>query len=206
MITLDFNKGVHPDCGKKFYVHNDIIVTPFWTEEFCKSIIELANQQADNFSKEIVWYGESSKAMGLGWDDIKFDSISQELFQEFVKQYKERIVPLLSQVYTPAAADIKGWFSPYIIRYTQIGQYADLHNDASYITLNVKLNNDYTGCDLVFPRQDFDSKDIPVGHAMIWPSTVSHPHYSTPLEKGSKFSIISWTWPPEWNKQGIENI
>jgi curved DNA-binding protein CbpA len=91
-------------------------------------------------------------------------------------------------------------------KYDQIGQENNLHNDASLVTLNIKLNNDYQGCELLFPRQQFNSKDVPTGYAMIWPSVVSHPHVTTPLTLGRKLSIVSWTWPPEWSKTGIPNI
>ena len=201
MVVLDFNKSIDPKCGIDYKVINDIIVTPFWTPEFCKSVITVAEHYKDQFSKDIVWYGESSK--DIGWNDIKFDDIDTSMTEYFVMQYKKYITPIISEVFTEASADIKGWFSPYIIRYNRTNQHADLHNDASYITLNIKLNNDYEGCDLIFPRQDLNTRDIPIGHAMIWPSTVSHPHYSTPLESGTKYSIVSWTWPPEWTVSGI---
>jgi len=201
MVVLDFNTSLDPNCGKDYKVENDIIITPFWTQEFCNNLISVAEEYKNNFSKDIVWYGKSGK--NIGWNDIKFDDIDPNISEYFVKQYKKFALPIISEVFTDASSDIKGWFSPYIIRYDKVDQCADLHNDASYLTFNIKLNNDYDGCDLIFPRQNFNSRDVPIGHAMIWPSTVSHPHYSTPLKSGIKYSIISWTWPPEWNKTGI---
>ena len=203
MKVLDYLGGIHPDCGKEFYVQNDIIVTPFWTKSFCDDLIELSNQMSDQFSKKINWATESSYA--IGWDDLPIDKISPVLFQEFIGQYKRSIIPLISRVYTYASADIAGWFVPYILRYDKVGQCADLHHDASSITLNIKLNNDYEGCNLVLPRQKFNAVDIPVGHAIIFPSTVTHPHYSEPLISGTKYSLTSWTWPPSWTATGLKN-
>jgi hypothetical protein len=203
MLLIDYKKGIHPDSGKTYQVINDIIVTPFWTPEFCSQIVEIANHYSDRFSKDVVWYGETAK--NIGWNDLLIETISPVFFQEFVEHYRRLINPLLGQVYTEAAEDIKGWFSPYIIRYDKPDQSVSLHNDASYVTLNLKLNNDYEGCDLIFPRQNFNANTIPVGYAMIWPSAVTHPHYSTPLTSGTKYSIVSWTWPPEWTKKGIQN-
>jgi hypothetical protein len=56
-MIIDFNKAVHPQCGKEFYVHNDIIITPFWTEEFCQDMISLADLHAEEFSKNIYFKG-----------------------------------------------------------------------------------------------------------------------------------------------------
>lgn len=202
MMILDYNHAIHPQCGKEFYVHKDIIVTPFWTEKFCQSIINLADIHHTNFKKNIYFKGGTQHRSGIGWHDILMSDVSQELFEEFVGHYHRMICPLLDNVYQ-CGDPITGWFSPYIIKYDQIGQENNLHNDVSLITLNIKLNNDYTGCELIFPRQDFNSKDVPAGYAMIWPSAISHPHVTTPLVSGRKLSIISWTWPPEWHKHGI---
>lgn len=204
IMIIDFNKAVHPLCGKEFYVHNDIIVTPFWTEEFCENIIALADLHSENFKKNIYFKGGTQHVSGIGWHDILLDTISQEIFEEFVAQYQRMICPLLDKVYQ-CGDPVTGWFSPYIIKYDQIGQENNLHNDASLITLNIKLNNDYKGCELIFPRQDFNSNVVPTGYAMIWPSAVTHPHVTTPLTAGRKLSIVSWTWPPEWSKTGIQN-
>jgi hypothetical protein len=203
-MIIDYNKAIHKDCGKEFYVHNDIIVTPFWTEEFCQDIIALSDTYADDFDKNIYFKGGEQSEKGIGWHDILMNQISQPLFEEFVKQYQSMICPLISEVYQ-GGNFVTGWFSPYIIKYDRIGQENNLHHDASLVTLNIKLNNNYEGCELVFPRQNFNSKDIPPGYAMIWPSTVSHPHVTTPLISGRKLSIVSWTWPPEWSKTGIAN-
>jgi hypothetical protein len=203
-MIIDYNKAIHPQCGKEFYVHNDIIVTPFWTEEFCQTMIELADMHGENFRKNIYFKGGTQHETGIGWHDILLDSISQEIFEDFVSQYKKFICPLIEEVYE-CGDPITGWFSPYIIKYDKVGQENNLHNDASLITLNIKLNNTYEGCELIFPRQNFNSKDVPTGYAMIWPSAVTHPHVTTKLTSGRKFSIVSWTWPPEWSKTGISN-
>ena len=43
-----------------------------------------------------------------------------------------------------------------------------VHNDASLVTGSVKLNDDYTGGLLEFPRQKFNNKDIPVGKCLLF--------------------------------------
>ena len=48
-----------------------------------------------------------------------------------------------------------------------------VHNDASLVTGSVKLNDDYTGGLLEFPRQKFNNKDIPVGKCLLFVSSNS---------------------------------
>ena len=42
MIFLDYQKGIHPECGIKYDVVDDIIITPFWTQEFCADLIKIS--------------------------------------------------------------------------------------------------------------------------------------------------------------------
>ena len=204
-MQINYQNGIHPNSGKEFEVVNDIIITPFWTEEFCNSLIQIAEVHSTEFSKDTQFL-ESSKGVGLGWNDLSINTVVPTFLQDYTNHYKTDIIPILEKVFTKESAGIFGWFPPYIIKYTQVGQFASAHNDVSQYTLNVKLNSNYEGCDLTFSRQGFNSKDIPVGYAMIWPSTVTHPHYSTPLISGNKYSFVSWSWPPPWQATGIENI
>ena len=120
-MIIDYNKAVHPQCGKEFYVHQDIIVTPFWTEEFCQTIIELSDNHENDFRKNIYFKGGEQGKKGIGWHDILMDQMSVVLFEEFVKQYRNMICPIISEVYQSGNI-VTGWFSPYIIKYDQIGQ------------------------------------------------------------------------------------
>jgi hypothetical protein len=203
MIILDYKNGIDPECGIKYDVINDIIITPFWTKEFCNDLVKVADFYQNRFNSNIEFTKGTAKQ--IGWADLSIDKISPVLFEDFVYHYKNKINPLLKKIYS-GNIEIDGWFSPYIIRYNQIGQHTDLHHDVSTLTLNIKLNNEYEGCDLVFPRQEFSSKNIPVGSAMIWPSTVTHPHGSTELNCGTKYSFVSWTWPQNWQRSGIGNL
>ena len=68
-----------------------------------------------------------------------------------------------------------------------------VHNDASLVTGSIKLNDDYTGGILEFPRQGIDNKDIPVGKCILFPGQVTHGHTSTKLESGIKYSLTIWS-------------
>ena len=68
-----------------------------------------------------------------------------------------------------------------------------MHHDDSYITGSIKLNNDYTGAELLFPRQKFSNKDVQVGDLLLFPGEVTHPHKCAPLKSGEKYSLTMWT-------------
>jgi predicted 2-oxoglutarate/Fe(II)-dependent dioxygenase YbiX len=57
---------------------------------------------------------------------------------------------------------------------------------------SVKLNDGYTGAELEFSRQHFTNASLPVGTLLVWPSLVTHPHRSTPITSGTKYSLTLW--------------
>jgi predicted 2-oxoglutarate/Fe(II)-dependent dioxygenase YbiX len=67
------------------------------------------------------------------------------------------------------------------------------HTDASLVTGSVKLNDDYEGATLIFPRQNVTNRDIPVGKMILFPGQVTHGHYVDPLTSGTKYSATFWT-------------
>ena len=68
-----------------------------------------------------------------------------------------------------------------------------LHTDASLFTGSVKLNDNYAGAELVFPRQEFTNKNVKVGQCILFPSMVTHGHKVLPLRGGKKYSLTMWT-------------
>ena len=69
----------------------------------------------------------------------------------------------------------------------------NLHHDASLVTGSVKLNEDYTGAELIYPRQGITNKDIPVGKMLLFPGAVSHGHECLSLKSGIKYSLTIWS-------------
>ena len=68
-----------------------------------------------------------------------------------------------------------------------------LHTDASLVTGNVKLNEDYEGGELLFPRQNFSNINVPKGRCLLWPSEVTHGHAVNEIYNGTKYSLTMWT-------------
>ena len=68
-----------------------------------------------------------------------------------------------------------------------------LHNDASMVTGSVKLNDNYEGATLIFPRQNITNRDIPIGKMILFPGSVTHGHHVDELTEGTKYSLTLWS-------------
>lgn len=187
---IDYKTGIHPESGNIISCDNDIIVTPFFTKDFCNELVELSRFYKDRFN----W--DPSLDSYPNWELFLVD-VSKFMFEDYIAHYKEKICPMLNSVFLKD--EVWGFYSPFINRYTMDSQRtSNLHNDTSMISMVVKLNDDYTGGELEFPRQQRTNKDIPVGHAVVFPGSITHPHRVNELTSGVKYGFVSWTWPDNW--------
>lgn len=167
-------------------VANDILLVEFWKPEFCDAIIEAADK--------INQY-ESRPNDPVPGQELRVDAISRDLYISFCKHWKQVIQPILNEFYMlPAEQWFSGWKVPFIIKYEMNKQrYLRPHLDGSMVTGTVRLNDRYTGGELVFPRQKYKNTNVPVGSMLIWPSSIQHIHYSDELKSGTKYSLVAWT-------------
>jgi len=167
-------------------VATDILCIEYWKPEFCKLIIDTADQ--------INKY-ESNPVDPVPGQELRIDVISQEFYASFCKHWKQIIQPILAEYFMlPSEQWFMGWKVPFIIKYEMSKQrYLRPHMDGSLVTGTVRLNDEYTGGDLVFPRQKYRNTLVPVGSMLIWPSSIQHIHYSDELMSGTKYSLVSWT-------------
>lgn len=200
---IDYGNAIHPNCGEYENI-NDILVTPFFTKEFCNTLCEVSKKLDNKFSFWQQNHTTHSHEGDLYFNQLYFSDISHFLFVDFTKHYSKHILPIIAKEWPVTTID--GWYSPFLVKYDSSNKDTlHLHNDISLITLVVKLNDDYEGGHLEFPRQGYSGKDLPVGYAQIWPSAVTHPHRVTPVTSGMRYSMTSWTWPYSWNDpMGIE--
>ena len=98
----------------------------------------------------------------------------------------------------------------HILRY-KIGDEFSLHVDHEsnhpnprVYTFGILLNDDFDGGHLTFPRQNFSSEETKVGEALIFPGTVTHPHYVSQLFSGERFTLVGFSHPPAWTFSGIK--
>ena len=133
-MLFNYKKGIHPECGKKIKVYKDILMTPFYTENFCDELVKMSKEYKDKFSPDIVYGKSDSHKMteDYPWDTLFFSKISYFLFEDFCEHYKKFICPILHSYFSPC--NVAGWFSPMIIKYSRVNQKVDIHNDTSLFT------------------------------------------------------------------------
>ena len=114
------------------------------------------------------------------------------LWEEMEKYWQESIYPVVEEFWCPSI--MYGIRDAFVMRYSLDTQTnLNLHCDASLVTGSVKLNDDYEGADLIFPRQKFSNKDISVGKCILFPGQLTHGHECQQLISGVKYSLTIWS-------------
>ena len=171
------------DNGQVVEVATDILCVEFLTEEYCEYLIS-ACENLGNWKQNP---GDSRFAT----HDIHFEKEFYGLYNIFISQLHNDIFPKISDYWDIDPFYVDDLFALKYAKETQT--HLDLHHDESYISCSIKLNEEYEGGLLEFPRQHVSNADIYVGDLICWPSKVTHPHRSTSLSEGEKYSITIWT-------------
>jgi hypothetical protein len=172
----------HNDDGELRIVGPEMVVVPFWTPEFCALIIRAA---------EAVGAFEPSPDDPVPGHEISLAAISPGLFSAVEADLGERIWPQLQQQWP--LIDYYGVRDVFVIKYHLDGQTElRLHHDVAQVSASVRLNTDYEGAELEFPRQGLDNSAMAIGDLLAWPSMVTHAHRSAPLTSGVKYSLTIW--------------
>ena len=170
-----------PNYNKIDIIDKDMFIIDFMSQAHCEYLIEEADKHG-------------------GWGSLSYDKFpAQEirmkeigLWEELEKHWQKHLYPVIEKFWKPI--EMYGLRDAFVMRYsTDTQTKLNLHTDASMVTGSVKLNDDYVGGELVFPRQDISNKDIPVGKAIIFPGQVTHGHASTELTEGIKYSLTMWS-------------
>jgi hypothetical protein len=160
----------------------DVLLTPFWTPTFCATLIRAA---------EAVGAFEPSLDDPVPGHEVSLAVISPRLFDAVQQDIGSRIWPQLREVWP--YIDYFGLRDVFVIRYA-IGEQEELriHHDVAQVSASVKLNDDYDGAELAFPRQGFTNADVPIGELLVWPSLVTHPHRTERVRGGVKYALTVW--------------
>ncbi|MFM9084825.1 MAG: 2OG-Fe(II) oxygenase, partial [Actinomycetota bacterium] len=160
----------------------EIIQMPFWTPDFCSTVIQAAIA-AGGFSPH-----DDDPVPGY---EVSLAAISPRLFEAVENDIGARMWPEIRKWWP--IVDYHGLRDAFVIRYA-LGEQEELrlHHDVAQVSASIKLNNDYQGAELEFPRQNWTNADMPVGTLIVWPSLVTHPHATRQLVSGEKFSLTVW--------------
>ena len=159
---------------------DDIILIDFMSEDMCQKMISLAEDKTFH-------YMEGDKVPS---QDLRLKEI--DLWDSLEKHWMKTVYDIVWEFWNPC--HMYGLRDAFIIKYEMDKQRSlRLHNDASLVTGSVKLNDDYEGGILEFPRQKISNKDIPIGKCILFPGQVTHGHTSTELLSGIKYSLTIWS-------------
>jgi hypothetical protein len=167
----------------------EIIAMPFWTPAFCRTVISAA---------EAVGAFEPDDDDPVPGHEVSLAVISPSLFEAVQQDIGRRVWPRLRETWP--YIDYHGLRDVFVIRYAPGEQESlRIHHDVAQVSGSVKLNDEYTGAELVFPRQDFTNADLTVGELVAWPSLVTHPHRTDPLRSGVKYALTVWCELPTFH-------
>ena len=160
----------------------DVFAMPFWTPEFCATVISAA---------EAVGAFEPQPDDPVPGHEVSLAIISPRLFEAVEIDLGRRVWPQLQQAWP--YIDYHGLRDAFVIRYA-LGEQEHLriHHDVAQVSASVKLNSGYEGAVLEFPRQGIDNSGLEVGELLAWPSLVTHPHQTTNLRSGVKYALTIW--------------
>jgi len=170
-----------PKYDRIHYMERDMIVIDFMRSSQCERLIEIADangQWAPLAEDKFPAYEIRMKELGL--------------WEELVTHWEKNIYPIIHNHWHPI--EMYGMRDAFVMRYSVDTQKSlPLHHDASLITGSVKLNDDYIGADLIFPKQQISNIDVPVGSCILFPGMVTHGHQCTELRSGVKYSLTMWS-------------
>jgi GR25 family glycosyltransferase involved in LPS biosynthesis len=162
-------------------IGNEMLLVDFLSPSQCEEWIRIGEEhngwkphEADKFPSHDIHL----KELGI-WSEVEswWNKVAAKVFEEYWR-------PTLNNHLRKA----------FLMKYSEDTQKTlGLHTDASLVTGSVKLNDDYEGATLIFPRQNVTNKDIPVGKMILFPGQVTHGHYVDQLTSGTKYSATFWS-------------
>lgn len=178
---FDYAGGVddRPDMRR---VADEMFVLPFLTPAYCRALIDAA-EAAGGFAHD-----PGDPVPGT---EVSIARLSPAVFEAMENDIGARVWPRLQGEWR--YIDYHGINDAFIIKYEKGGQESlRIHHDVAQVSMSVKLNDDYAGAELDFPRQGFTNADLAVGELLVWPSLVTHPHASLQITSGVKYSLTIW--------------
>lgn len=161
----------------------DVLEMDFMTPDMCQKLIN----KAENYGKWESMSGDKFPAQ-----ELRIRELDLNLFNYLETYFQNKVYPLIEQYWFPLK--MYGLRDAFIIKYSPETQASlKCHHDASLVSGNVKLNDDYTGGDTFFYRQNYSNINTPVGKIIMWPGQVTHGHEGREVTSGTKYNLVIWT-------------
>ena len=159
----------------------EILVTDFLTDVQCDYLIH----KSESYGNWGQMDGDKFPAQ-----EIRIKQLG--LWHEYERLWHEKLGKIAEQYWVPMQHI--GLRDAFTMKYSMDTQKSlGNHTDASLVTGSVKLNDNYEGAELIFPRQNFDNTEVAKGRCILFPSQVTHGHYVPELKSGIKYSLTMWT-------------
>lgn len=176
-----------PHYDKIDIIHKDMIVADFLSKDQCEDLIALSDR-----------HGGWAPAVGDAHPAQEIRMRELGLWDDLEKHWEKSIQPLAEKYW--ASLVMMGLRDAFTMRYSLDTQVNLTHHcDASLVTGSIKLNDDYKGASLIFPRQNINNDDIDVGRILLFPGQVTHGHYVDDLTSGVKYSLTLWSKRAKWD-------
>jgi hypothetical protein len=200
MDTLQLNGITVTDLGHGIYVYNNVLPRELNIPERMEKSLE--SNPSYQWQPAYVGY---QQLMPDYRDCVDFKFKKNDLHNDNSPEYKELCdvwdvcyekQKIAVDHYSGALGvhDLRYWEAFNFIRYNE-GQHFQYHHDHGFsynctVSLVAYLNDDYEGGGLHFKLQDilYTPK---AGDVVIFPSNYMYPHRAMPVEKGTKYSLVT---------------
>jgi hypothetical protein len=178
---LGYKGAAHERSGVR-ELGPDLLAVQFWNHDYCATMIRAA---------EAIGAFEHKPDDPVPGHEISLAGISPRLFEAVEIDLGVRIWPQL-QTQWPYI-DYHGLRDVFVIKYEMgVQENLRMHHDVAQVSASMKLNDEYEGAILDFPRQGVTNESAEVGELVVFPSLVTHPHQATPLRSGVKYGLVVW--------------
>jgi hypothetical protein len=166
----------------------ELLSVPFWSVSRCDALVTLA-------ASDDAWASDPDDP--VPGSEIPLAVLSPALFGALEAEVDVRLIPAL-RAHWPTFAWC-GLDDAFVIRTVAttdvgagVGEALPLHHDIAQISASLVLSDGHEGGGLEFPRQSWTSEALPVGHLVVWPSLVTHPHRGLPVTAGTRYGLTLW--------------
>jgi len=178
------------------------IIDGFFIKDYIKLFLRIC-KTFDYKSAEIV--RNSTNVIDKNTRDVEQASLihtrNNHTKINWTNYFRVNFFKLINNVYREGAShcNINRILDMMILKYNKGGFYK-VHTDHGALTprtltIVIFLNDDYEGGELeIFSPDEKNSKIIEpkMGRIVMFPSNFLYPHKAHPVEKGTKYSIVSW--------------
>jgi len=160
----------------------DIYTWPLFTKEFCKMIMEEADEAN-------VWTVDRHDSYPT--TDFVLEKIGlNDLYMKVLREYGFPVARFVWGM-TGDSWDKNMTAENFLAKYTPSAQgHLDSHIDASSYTITLALNNEFTGGGTWYHRQQTLIK-APIGHVCLFPMP-THKHSGRYIDSGKRYIIVSF--------------